>query len=437
MTNSRQADWSPTEIAAHLAAALQLLAEQLRRIRRPVPGWVAPFEGLLRRWADTSSTTTTTTSSVQLDPPPRLLTLEQVGHLLGDVSESTVRRVIHEGRLKIVHVTPQTPRVRVEDLDAFLSTLDAPTTQSAPVSASQRRSAPVSAGQFPTALQPRGTVTSMAPTKTAPMPPDTDPAARLDALSAELDGLPAATTTARRSGDVAEWMRLVTRAEDLPGEIAQAEADLLAIELEQAWAAVDETAAAHRDAVQAYDKAADKRLEIEKSTEGVRNGRTTARPTTQWPSAEDAVKARHALEMATVLVWRARMDDVEAARQILVRALAVVDDLEARGAASYDRPLPEPLTRPTIERGFDGQVFTLQPGTRPPRWTAAAAGITPEFIAAAIAPEGHVMTISRHQRRRIAVDHGLPADLGNRLQGDTVEEITAHAEQVAGVIRGH
>lgn len=53
-----------------------------------------------------------------------------------------------------------------------------------------------------------------------------DALARLKALQAELAELATATAQARRCGDVIAWMRLLTRGEELPGEIAAAEAAL-------------------------------------------------------------------------------------------------------------------------------------------------------------------------------------------------------------------
>ncbi|MFN2502909.1 MAG: hypothetical protein ABR540_01510, partial [Acidimicrobiales bacterium] len=52
---------------------------------------------------------------------------------------------------------------------------------------------------------------------------------------AELQGLPAATTAARAGGHSTEWMGLLTRADELPVEIAAARQRLLAAQLAQAW----------------------------------------------------------------------------------------------------------------------------------------------------------------------------------------------------------
>lgn len=51
-----------------------------------------------------------------------------------------------------------------------------------------------------------------------------DAATHLQALQDELAGLAMATRDARRTGDVVEWIRLLNRGEELPGEIATAEA---------------------------------------------------------------------------------------------------------------------------------------------------------------------------------------------------------------------
>lgn len=111
---------SPVEIAGHLALALEMLEVNLRRNRRTVPGWVGPVTGLFRAWATSSGNSR---AELTLQPEPRLLTYEQVAVQLGDVSLSTVQRLVTDRRLPVVHVTPRTPRVRVEDLEAFLDGL--------------------------------------------------------------------------------------------------------------------------------------------------------------------------------------------------------------------------------------------------------------------------------------------------------------------------
>lgn len=50
------------------------------------------------------------------------------------------------------------------------------------------------------------------------------PSGRLGQLEDELAGLADATFAARCRGDVVEWVRLLARGEDLPGEIARARA---------------------------------------------------------------------------------------------------------------------------------------------------------------------------------------------------------------------
>lgn len=128
---------SPAEIAAHAALALEMLEANLQRNRRPVPLWVAPMVGLLRAWA-----TGGTGSGIELvlQPQPRLLTYEQVAVQLGDVSLSTVQRLVTDRRLPVIHVTPRTPRVRVEDLEAFLDGLSEERSVSGTVTQRQGRS---------------------------------------------------------------------------------------------------------------------------------------------------------------------------------------------------------------------------------------------------------------------------------------------------------
>lgn len=130
--------WSPTEIARELAWALQSHADASRRAGRPVPHWLPALAGLCTAWATGGASAQPL--EVAIRPEPRLLTLDQVAHLLGDVSTSTVRRVIREGQLPVVHVTPQTPRVRREEIDAYLDALANPERCATAVSDVQRRS---------------------------------------------------------------------------------------------------------------------------------------------------------------------------------------------------------------------------------------------------------------------------------------------------------
>lgn len=137
MTRPTPAGSSPAEIAAHAALALEMLEANLQRNRRPVPLWVAPMVGLFKAW---STGGTGQQSQLTLEPQPRLLTYEQVSHLLGDVSLSTVQRLVTDSRLLVIHVTPRTPRVRIEDLEAFLDGLSEECSASGTVTQRQERS---------------------------------------------------------------------------------------------------------------------------------------------------------------------------------------------------------------------------------------------------------------------------------------------------------
>lgn len=111
--------WSPSDIAAHCAAALELLAAELRRTRRPVPGWVPVLAGLCRRWA--SADGPAREALMRLPDAPLLLSYDQVADRLG-CSVSTVERRVADGVLRAVRDGRQV-RVRTADLDCYVAAL--------------------------------------------------------------------------------------------------------------------------------------------------------------------------------------------------------------------------------------------------------------------------------------------------------------------------
>lgn len=113
---------SPGAVAAYVAIALENFFEALRRDDKPVPREVADLARLFKAWARPGGA-----AVVAPWPEPerqRLLTYKQVGHLLGDVSEKTVQRLVRDGGLRAVWINSR-PRVHVDDLDAYLDALRA------------------------------------------------------------------------------------------------------------------------------------------------------------------------------------------------------------------------------------------------------------------------------------------------------------------------
>ncbi|WP_370326359.1 hypothetical protein [Euzebya sp.] len=209
---------------------------------------------------------------------------------------------------------------------------------------------------------------------------------RLADLEAELADLPAATTEARRVGDAAEWMRLLTRADELPGEVTAARVDVLAGDLAAAWAAVDEAAAVEAEARAVYEPLRD-------------DPDCTPLAGRIPPSLSRIEAAEIELAYATAVTARDRAHEtLKAASFAHDRALAEVDAIEAAlvqlGADPADhgsRPAPPPLASqarvsaigavpkydPTVAGRFIAarsetwtDRLTLPAGTVPPRWLA-------------------------------------------------------------------
>jgi excisionase family DNA binding protein len=52
-----------------------------------------------------------------------LLTLDEVGRLLGGISRRSVQRLGDEGKLRVLYVTPRNPRIERREVDAYLASI--------------------------------------------------------------------------------------------------------------------------------------------------------------------------------------------------------------------------------------------------------------------------------------------------------------------------
>jgi excisionase family DNA binding protein len=52
-----------------------------------------------------------------------LLTLDEVGRLLGGISRRSVYRLYDQGKLRILYVTPRNPRIERREVDAYLASI--------------------------------------------------------------------------------------------------------------------------------------------------------------------------------------------------------------------------------------------------------------------------------------------------------------------------
>jgi excisionase family DNA binding protein len=61
--------------------------------------------------------------------PGDLMTYEEVGELLGGIagggkiSRRTIQRLAVEGKLRVLYVTPRTPRIERREVDAYLASI--------------------------------------------------------------------------------------------------------------------------------------------------------------------------------------------------------------------------------------------------------------------------------------------------------------------------
>lgn len=221
----------------------------------------------------------------------------------------------------------------------------------------------------------------MAPTKTAPMPPDTERlTARIADLNQELVGIDQVIRAARQAFDADAWMRATMRADELPVLIREARADLYRAQLVPAWAAVDAARTAEAKLQEEFDAA---------------RSNPHCRPWEQRIAAHMTHTDYAEMRAAGVLATASR-DDAERrldkAKAVTDLAFDAVEQIEfTMDAASIDVPdgdghhaRPRPLAR-TITMGenpsawalFDrlrqargGLGVVLVAGDVPPRWVA-------------------------------------------------------------------
>jgi hypothetical protein len=198
---------------------------------------------------------------------------------------------------------------------------------------------------------------------------------RVADLEAEQAALPDRIAAARQKREAEEWMGLLDRQDELPGELDQARRDLLAIELEATWQVAEQRHAEVQEADVAYRQA------LEARDAGVVRPRETDSP----KEAADLVQHNAELEEA----YRAAREQWRHAHHQLWLALADVDDLEARyrELIGEEPPAGEGLRAPVgqlaiavqrihprdyivgaSQQPASAQTFT--PGQVPTRWAA-------------------------------------------------------------------
>lgn len=219
-------------------------------------------------------------------------------------------------------------------------------------------------------------------TKTKPRKPAA-PTTLLAELQAEQGGMDDAIRAARRAFDSDAWMRLVIRAEELPVEIAEIEAELLTTRLAQAWGGVDDALAVEVEHLAEYD-----RLRADPA----------CRPLHQQLPAHVGRQELAEIEAAATLA-RARRDEaadrLNEAKRTTDLALDAVEQIEQQmDATGVDVPTgegirarPRPLVRTVgVRHGQSAWKLvdrliqsgsasasggaTLTPGQTPPRWLA-------------------------------------------------------------------
>lgn len=213
---------------------------------------------------------------------------------------------------------------------------------------------------------------------------------RVEALHEELRTLDERTTAARRAADVAEWMALQNRADDLPEEIRAATVALLPLELEQAWQAAEQAveveagreAEWRRRQAELEDLHVDKQLPVRSLEEAWR---------VRTPEAMAALEVKQAAKAAE----RAAAEQAwDTARGVTDNALADVEDIESKmeavglqvpdGAGLRARPRPlrrtvgtslHPSMATRIGEPTGGpRSLTVLAGQVPPRWAARRIG---------------------------------------------------------------
>lgn len=209
-------------------------------------------------------------------------------------------------------------------------------------------------------------------------------------LEAEQAGLDQVVTTARAKGDVETWMRCLNRGEALPGELDEARAEMLRLQLAAAWEDAERLLAAEVEPA-AREEAASKAW------------RDACAPAFRVSSHIAAAEYRLAVARAAEAMQAARSEHA-AARDATDLALLCVEELEddlrdltgeepipedAEGLRARPRPLlhssvmldapdnaevAEAAAANAARHGLATQIPTavafVPAGTVPPRWAA-------------------------------------------------------------------
>lgn len=186
---------------------------------------------------------------------------------------------------------------------------------------------------------------------------------RLDTLHQEQRDLPAALTAARRAGDVARYLALETRREDLPAEVDAAQAELLQLQIAARWSLVEECVTAEPPAQAAADNARDA-LEQHDTTR-------PDSPDADWDHGHAGL----------VVAYHQAVEKARLAREDTLVAFATVEALEdavellagqrpagGDGIRATPRPLAKTFVLPRPDQPL--AVATLPANSVPPRWAA-------------------------------------------------------------------
>lgn len=115
-----------SELAGHLATALRVHRDWASRAGIRVPAGFAELEAMLTSRARRGQAGTALDDLWLVrhaaEVTPRLLTYSEAATALS-CSERQVKRLVAEGALTAVRVGPGAARIRVSDLDAYVSTL--------------------------------------------------------------------------------------------------------------------------------------------------------------------------------------------------------------------------------------------------------------------------------------------------------------------------
>lgn len=204
---------------------------------------------------------------------------------------------------------------------------------------------------------------------------------RLAALRAEQAGLADEINDARRSGDVERWLALDLRREDLPGEIAAAEREGLALKVEQAWADAEACLPGERAAADAVTEAEREVSDLRRSAPGgasaavVEHAAKTARASEALAAARQSHRdAQDATGLAI-----AHAEDLEAALVASGGTIEPGEGLRAHRVLTVNvtasaNPNKWGALSERFRQEYGDQTISLTEGQTPPRWMAHRLG---------------------------------------------------------------